>query len=145
MENLEKRSTIIRIIIALAASGAICFASDYAQDVGWMLFMFPLIVAVFYMWLGVAFFIVDMLYKFFTKPDERLFATIMLGSALMVTTVLLAVYWLIQDSLGVGATIIYAIGAYCVFAIVRWFRRHTASYYAALEQKPSAEAKPTDQ
>jgi hypothetical protein len=102
-------------------------------DAGFVIFIVPVMFFAAYLWVGIIFFFADLIWKFVAKPEERLFAVAMLGSSVFITAMLAAAYWLIKDSLGVGATIIYAIGAYGIFSIVRWFRRHTASYYAALE------------
>ncbi|MEM8541977.1 MAG: hypothetical protein AAGF25_13570 [Pseudomonadota bacterium] len=122
----------------LRAGIALAFVLLIAQqnsisDFGTAIFVVPALFFAIYIWLGVAFFVCDLVWMLFTKPDQRLFATVMLGSALMVLVVLAAAYWLIHDSIGLGGTIVYAFGAYFMLSIVQWFRRHTASYYATLE------------
>ncbi|WP_144421074.1 hypothetical protein [Ahrensia marina] len=112
-------------------------------DAGFIIFIVPVMFFAAYLWAGIIFFFVDLIWKLVAKPEERLFAVAMLVSSVFITAMLAAAYWLIKDSLGVGATIIYTIGAYGIFSIVRWFRRHTASYYAALEAERN-DAKATE-
>ncbi|WP_026481560.1 hypothetical protein [Ahrensia sp. 13_GOM-1096m] len=104
-------------------------------DIGFVVFFVPIMFLAAYLWAGILFFFADLIWKLIARPQERLFAITMLGSSVFITAMLGAAYWLIKDSLGIGGTIFYAILAYCVFSIVRWFRRHTASYYAALESE----------
>lgn len=122
----------VALIITIAA--AVIYPVGGA---GYQIFIAAVMLFAVYLWTGILFFFVDLFWKLITKPQERLFATVMLGSTIFVAAMLLAAYWLIKGSLGVGGTILYAIGAYGVFSIVRWFRRHTASYYAALEREQS--------
>lgn len=125
-------STSLRIFLAVISVILIVY-SNPISDIGFAIFIVPAMLIAIYIWLGVAFFFVDLIWTLFTKPDQRLFASIMLGGTVLVAVSLAAAYWLIRDSIGLGATIIYAFGAYFVLSIMRWFRRHTASYYTALE------------
>ena len=126
------KTVFLRLAITTVAVAAIVFYNPIA-NIGYAIFIVPIMFFAIYVWLGVAFFFCDLVWTLLTKPQERLFAVNMLSGAVMVTAALAAGYWLIRDSIGLGASIIYAIGAYFVLSIVRWFRRHTASYYAALD------------
>lgn len=126
------RSNFLRIAITLIAVGVLLLM-NLLGDIGSAIFLAPVIFVATYIWLGVVFFFFDLVWIALTKPEERLFAVNMLNSFLLVAVFIAAGYWLIADSIGLWGTIIYAFGAYFVFSIVRWFRRHTASYYAALE------------
>lgn len=132
--KIATKSALLRLAIAAISVFLIVYA-DPLSDVGYAIFIVPAMFFAIYVWLGVAFFVVDLIWMLATKPEQRLFASIMIGSTVLVAVALAAAYWLIRDSIGLGATIAYAFGAYFVLSIVRWFRRHTASYYAALEQE----------
>lgn len=128
----ETKSKLLRVVVTVILVALIVF-NNPVLELGNAIFIVPIMFFAVYIWLGVAFFFVELLWIVLTKPEERLFAINMLSGAVMVTAALAAGYWLIHDSIGMVATIIYAIFAYFVLSIVRWFRRHTASYYAALE------------
>lgn len=128
----DTKSTLLRVLIAVALVVLFGYINPFS-DIGFAIFIVPIMFFAIYVWLGVAFFFLDLVWTLLTKPQERLFAINMLSGAVMVTVALAAGYWLIRDSIGLVATIAYAIGAYFVLSIVRWFRRHTASYYAALD------------
>lgn len=143
MANETKPKLLLRIAVA-AILVAIIATRNPVTGLGNAIFIVPIMFFAIYLWLGVAFFFVELIWMLLTKPEERLFAINMLSGAVMVTVALAAGYWLIHDSIGVVATILYAIAAYSVLSIVRWFRRHTASYYAALEAN-DREADPPEQ
>lgn len=132
----DTKLKILRAAIALALVILIAQLNSISE-LGYAVVVVPALFIAIYIWLGVAFFICDLIWMLLTKPDQRLFATVMLGSAVMVFVALAAAYWLIHDSIGLGGTIVYAFAAYFVLSIVQWFRRHTASYYATLEAEQS--------
>lgn len=140
--TIDAKSKLLRLVIAAISVFLVAINGD-AWDSGDALFIVPVMFVAIYIWLGVAFFFFELIWIALTKPDERLFAMNMLSGAAMVTAALAAGYWLIHDSIGLTATILYAFVAYFVLSIVRWFRRHTASYYAALEAEQQQVTPPT--